>query len=422
MTALYLIRHARSVGNANGRIQGVTDSPLDDVGRAQADALARSLATSSVDRLICSPQTRALETARAIQSYRQGLSLSVDERLRERDAGVFSGLSASQMRARTGLDSADLHVLEWQAPDGETAAQLRMRAESFLDDVRGCGAAHLAIVTHGTVLNALLLAALGMPATATQVFTFDNASITELHWIAGRWLLRSVNRRAGDRPFVISFAESWRCLAAHNNGARQSDDVEIAFWAAHAEEYARRCDAELRQPGDVVDAVLAHIQPSDHVLDIGAGVGRFTLPIARRSAAVTALDLSPDMLAMLSHRCARANIDAGRIRIMQGNVEALSLDAYDVVLAAWSLYRLRDPLRTMRKLVAATKRTLIVIDGDHADSSDDKHIGVCNYLYLAGLLRDAGARASVHVIEDVQTDKAVGMVVWHRPQRGSEAA
>jgi hypothetical protein len=69
----------------------------------------------------------------------------------------------------------------------------------------------------------------------------------------------------------------------------------------------------------------------------------------------------------------------------------------------------------MRKLVAATKRILIIIDSDHADSKSDAHIGVCNYLYLAGILRQVGACASVQVLDSAQAGSAVGLVTWQRP-------
>lgn len=194
MITLTLVRHARSAHNASGRIQGRSDSPLDDVGRAQAAALGQALAGSRFDGLLTSPQSRALDTAQAIAALHPHLPVRVDERLRERDAGDFTGLNAGQMRARAQSDSTDLHVLEWQSPNGEDAMQLRARVQSLLDDIQSHPRdAHLIVVTHGTVLNALLLAALGLPPTSRQIFTFDNASISELVWREGHWRVRRLN-------------------------------------------------------------------------------------------------------------------------------------------------------------------------------------------------------------------------------------
>lgn len=200
MLVLTLIRHARSVHNATGRIQGRSESPLDDTGRAQAIALGQALADQHFDLLLTSPQTRALETAHAIAQFHAGVPVQVDARLRERDAGAFTGLDAQQMRAHTGLVTDDLHVLEWQSPDGESPAQLRARVQSLLDEIPHTHSrdAHLVIVTHGTVLNALFLAALGLPPTSRQVFTFDNASVSELAWQAGHWWVRRLNVAVAD--------------------------------------------------------------------------------------------------------------------------------------------------------------------------------------------------------------------------------
>ncbi|BCX02717.1 MAG: phosphoglycerate mutase [Candidatus Roseilinea sp.] len=195
MTTLTLIRHARSVHNADGRIQGRTDSPLDDVGRAQAVALAQALADCAFDLLLTSPQSRALETANAIAALHPSLPVRVDDRLREHDAGDFTGLDADQMRARTHSGATDLHVLEWQSPNGEDAVQLRARVQSLLGDIQASHPrdAHLVIVSHGTVLNALLLLALRLPPTSRQVFSFDNASISELAWQDSYWRVRRLN-------------------------------------------------------------------------------------------------------------------------------------------------------------------------------------------------------------------------------------
>ena len=58
---LYVVRHGEAVWNTENRICGRTDSPLTEKGRAQAAALAPHL--PKVDRVLCSPLSRARETA-----------------------------------------------------------------------------------------------------------------------------------------------------------------------------------------------------------------------------------------------------------------------------------------------------------------------------------------------------------------------
>lgn len=66
MTSLYLVRHGETDWNAQRRIQGSTDIPLNEVGRQQAAETGRLLARRQWDAVFASPLSRALETARII--------------------------------------------------------------------------------------------------------------------------------------------------------------------------------------------------------------------------------------------------------------------------------------------------------------------------------------------------------------------
>src|SRR3954471_3985163 len=97
-TRLLLVRHGQSEWNAQGRWQGQADPPLTDLGRAQARAAARSV--GSVDGIFASELQRATETA-AIIAEELGLGpVLIDEGLRERDAGAWSGLTRDEIHER----------------------------------------------------------------------------------------------------------------------------------------------------------------------------------------------------------------------------------------------------------------------------------------------------------------------------------
>jgi len=70
VTILYLVRHGQSDWNAANRFQGHVDRPLTDLGRAQAEALARELAATALEGIYSSPLRRALETAMAVAGGR----------------------------------------------------------------------------------------------------------------------------------------------------------------------------------------------------------------------------------------------------------------------------------------------------------------------------------------------------------------
>jgi len=103
MTFLFLIRHARSTWNAEGRMQGQADPPLDDVGREQARALAERLRGEPFRAIYSSPQARARQTAEiAFARHNPPVPITFDDRLKERDLGEWTGLTIAEVEARYG--------------------------------------------------------------------------------------------------------------------------------------------------------------------------------------------------------------------------------------------------------------------------------------------------------------------------------
>jgi broad specificity phosphatase PhoE len=97
-TELLVVRHGQSEWNAIGRWQGHADPVLSELGRRQAAVAAGSI--GAVDGIISSDLLRAAETA-AIISQQLGIGpVMVDERLRERDVGEWSGLTNAEIHKR----------------------------------------------------------------------------------------------------------------------------------------------------------------------------------------------------------------------------------------------------------------------------------------------------------------------------------
>ncbi len=84
------VRHGQTDWNVEDRIQGHSDIPLNECGRSQAKELAEELKDCHFDLVYSSDLSRAHETARIIVEGR-GLSVQTDQRLRERDCGVWEG-------------------------------------------------------------------------------------------------------------------------------------------------------------------------------------------------------------------------------------------------------------------------------------------------------------------------------------------
>lgn len=151
---LVLVRHAESVGNvadADARANGAerldldtrdADVELSPAGRDQADAVGRWMAALPEDErptiVLSSPYRRAAQTAERVVAA-TGLDLVLDERLRERDLGVFDGLTGHGIRSEYPDESErrkKLGKFYYQPPQGESWADVALRVRSLLADLR----------------------------------------------------------------------------------------------------------------------------------------------------------------------------------------------------------------------------------------------------------------------------------------------
>ena len=111
MNKILLIRHGETAWNAERRLQGYLDIPLNDEGERQARLLAEALESESIDVVVSSDLHRARQTAQAVATLR-GMPLHVDPALRERCYGGFEGLLYSEIEQRFPAEFA-----AWQARD-----------------------------------------------------------------------------------------------------------------------------------------------------------------------------------------------------------------------------------------------------------------------------------------------------------------
>ena len=203
-TEIVLVRHGHSVGNladAEAREQGAerldldardADVELSDTGRAQADAVAAWLADAPADRapsvVLTSPYRRASETAQRAVAGR-GLEPVLDERLRERDLGVFDGLTGLGIKARYPEEAERRHKLGkfyYQPPSGESWADVVLRVRSLLDDLRhGYDGDRVWLFTHQAVISSFRYVLEEIPEA--ELLEIDretpipNASLTRYH-------------------------------------------------------------------------------------------------------------------------------------------------------------------------------------------------------------------------------------------------
>ena len=162
VTVFHLLRHgeANVFGRINGRLPGVGLSPR---GRAEIAAVAAHLATQNIEALYSSPLQRTQETA-AILSERVGLPVGSREDVIELDFGEWTGLTADEIRKDPRWQAWSTCRSIATIPGGESWRQVQDRVVGALFDLqRVHPAGSVVVVSHGDVIRAALLFALGMP-------------------------------------------------------------------------------------------------------------------------------------------------------------------------------------------------------------------------------------------------------------------
>lgn len=175
---LYLIRHAESTWNAEGRVQGQSDPPLSERGRAQAARLADRFRDSGATALYCSPLQRARRTAERIAEA-AGLSLQIDDRLKEHNMGLFTGLVWQDIVQKHPEFAQAWLERALDMPGGEKHETFRARAAGVMSEiVTQHPDGKVVVVTHGGILGEYLAYLLGLDPQRRHPFHFDNASIS----------------------------------------------------------------------------------------------------------------------------------------------------------------------------------------------------------------------------------------------------
>ncbi len=189
MTRFILIRHGETVWNQQRRMQGQSDSPLSDTGVRQARLLAQRLKQIEFGALYSSDSGRAHSTARSVAEI-TGHDIVLEPRLRERNFGIFEGLTGSEIKADFPADYARFKIRDqdFVIPGGESALQFRTRVFACLHEIAGRHADKLVVViTHGLVLDVLYRAALGIPHELPRMHELVNTGINRLRYDGGTW-------------------------------------------------------------------------------------------------------------------------------------------------------------------------------------------------------------------------------------------
>jgi probable phosphoglycerate mutase len=190
---IYYIRHGETQWNADGRLQGVQDTALNDLGRRQAaqaghilgDLLARESRDKSQIPFVSSPLMRARTTMELVRGALRLLpqNYATDDRLREIGYGRWEGSTLAEMQAADPVFFARRLADKWRvAPEGgETYEAVQARMSDWYAQLT----ADIVAVAHGGTARALMVAlgfetpqsAADLPIAQGAVYVFGDGGL-----------------------------------------------------------------------------------------------------------------------------------------------------------------------------------------------------------------------------------------------------
>lgn len=145
-----LVRHGETDWNRERRIQGMTDIPLNDTGRAQAAQTAAAIADDGWEAVYASPLSRAAETASIMAARLELPEPELLPALVERSHGVLEGLDHAG-RAAVEAQAATIEGLE------PRSAVVERAGAALVELAQRHAGGRVVVVSHGGVIHSLIL-------------------------------------------------------------------------------------------------------------------------------------------------------------------------------------------------------------------------------------------------------------------------
>lgn len=188
-TRICMVRHGETAWNAEGRVQGQLDIPLNDVGRAQARATAEVLAGHDFTAIYCSDLLRVRQTAEP-SARRLALPVSYLAELRERHYGMFETLTYVEVREKFPEQYARFRDKDpdFDFEGGESLRGFNVRSLKVIGDLiaRHTGE-QILVFTHGGVLEMVYRHAREVGLSSPRDFEIPNAGINWIEVTPDAW-------------------------------------------------------------------------------------------------------------------------------------------------------------------------------------------------------------------------------------------
>lgn len=196
MSELWLIRHGETEWNRQRRVQGSVDIPLNEVGRQQAELLARRFEDEPcrIQALVSSDLIRSVETAQAVADVLT-LPVELDAGLRERRYGIFEGLSFNDLALKypSAAKAVRERCVHYNLEDGESLVSFQRRIMTTLEAIAARYPNQRVLVfTHSAVLDVVYRRLHGVALNHPERVTNPNVGINRIEvgpsgWAVLQW-------------------------------------------------------------------------------------------------------------------------------------------------------------------------------------------------------------------------------------------
>ena len=180
----YIARHGQTEWNILGQTQGHGNSPLTELGLAQAEELAEGMDRFPLDMIFTSDLGRAVQTADAVGKRRK-IEVQPTHALREMGFGEWEGKTIPEITEKY----ADIYKV-WrnephlsEIPGGETLQTIQDRLKSFIDELNEkYDGKHILLVSHSVTVRVLLLTILDSSLKNLYRIKQDNTALNIVEW------------------------------------------------------------------------------------------------------------------------------------------------------------------------------------------------------------------------------------------------
>ena len=192
-TRLCVVRHGETAWNAEHRVQGQLDVPLNAIGQAQAAAVSKVLSQEKFDALYSSDLIRARQTAQPT-AFLLSMDILLERDLRERHYGIFERLTYAEVKTRFPEDYARFETRDpnYAFRTGESLKDFSARSIAVISRIaKEHEGKSILVFTHGGVLDKLYRFVTGLPLSAHRDFGIPNAGLNRIELTPSGWQIRS---------------------------------------------------------------------------------------------------------------------------------------------------------------------------------------------------------------------------------------